>query len=301
MIDIFSLKKWAIIKLVYGCNHHCSFCHERDNIFSLEFSLIQRDDLDTIRVWLIANWFDYVIISWWECSLHPRLVEIIQFFQKDFYVVVISNGSHIDKHNFQELWNNITFYFSFHGLNDIYNSITQSKDFDNVLKNIQKVSQLWHTIILRTVVNRENIHQMNTIYEFILKNFSENVYFEAVLLEDLRYEHVEKENIGYGIYLKMLLSQIVKYKGKRILFDGWMLCSHPLLWKYGAYLADPLTNTMVWLVKKKKDSSILFDIKNQVSSNNIKSNLWKCKTCLQYTLCHWVDKNYFDTDYLWKK
>lgn len=301
MIDIFSLKKGAIIKLVYWCNHHCSFCHERDNIFSLSFSIIQLGDIEAIKIWLQANGFDYVIISGGECSLHPELVKVIEFFQKEFYVVVISNWSHIDKHDFSNLDKNITFYFSFHWLKDIYNRVTQSVDFDLVLGNIQKIALLWHTIILRTVVNQENLHQIIEIYEFVLNNFPENVYFESVLLEDLRYEHVNEQYISYDSFLRRLLLKFVKYKGKRLLFDGWMLCSHPLLWKYWAHFADPLTNTMIWLVKKKRDGSIVFDIKKQVSPNNIKMKLPKCKTCSQYSICHGIDKSYFEKKLLWKR
>jgi tRNA A37 methylthiotransferase MiaB len=63
MLNIFSTKKGAIIKIVYGCNHRCYFCHERENIYSFNFKNILIEDLDVIYDWIKKNGFDYVIIS----------------------------------------------------------------------------------------------------------------------------------------------------------------------------------------------------------------------------------------------
>jgi molybdenum cofactor biosynthesis enzyme MoaA len=205
MLDIFKLRKGAIFRLVYGCNHHCNFCHERDNILSLEFTMITLADIDRIRTWLFANQFDYVILSGGECSFHPHLSQIIAELQKDFYVIVISNGTNIDRHDLSRIGENITFYLSFHGLSEVYNSITHSNDFDSLVLKIRNLSQLGHIIILRCVLNAINIHQADEIVEFVMREFTSNVYLEFVLLEDLKHSHVKETSISLNEYLQVVL------------------------------------------------------------------------------------------------
>ena len=292
MLDIFTTRRGAILKLVYGCNHHCNFCHERDNILSLEYTMITLEDLPRIRAWLIENQFDYVILSGGECSFHPHLSEIIAELQKDFFVVVISNGTNIDRHNFQELASNVTFYISFHGLSETYNTITHSSDFDALVTKIRTLAKLGRTIILRCVLNRLNIAESALILEFVMREFPANVYLEFVLLEDLKYAHVQETSIPLAEYLRVVYRTLIDTKGERFLFDGGPLCANPVLFKIGNRLADPLTNTMVGLVKKEKNGKLIFDIKTEISKTNVKSRSQKCHICTQRVACHGFDREY---------
>lgn len=290
-LRVFSLKKWAIIRIVYGCNHECGFCHERDNIFSFDFRSIQLSDLEGIYLWIMEHWFDYVIISGWEPSLHPDFVSIIEFFQqRDIYVVVVNNGTWLDKHNYD--WvdkNKITWYISYHWLEESYNQITGSNDWSKVTDNIARMSEIFDEVILRCVVNSINITTIPTYREFI-KTRLPWVYSEFVLLEDFRFAHIQKVAVPIWDFYKAVLPFI---NDSHVLLDGGQACIHPRLFQMARYKFDPLVNTMIWLVKKKKTWEILYDIKKHTSNENIKSYWNKCKTCIQYDVCHGCDVFYF--------
>lgn len=290
MLNIFSLKKWAIIKILYWCNHKCFFCHERDNIFSMNFRNILLEDLDNILRWINKNNFDYIIISWWEPSLHNDFTKIIDFFQKNnIYIVIVSNWTNILAHNYSKInKNKITFYISFHWLEENYNEITKSNDFERVVNNISKLEKIFPEVILRYVINNKNEKYFEKFNKFIFERFND-IFLEYVLLEDLKYSHVEKTIITLKDFYKLVFKFIKK---DNILIDWWIACINNYLFKNSENKFDPLVNTMVWLVKKDKQWNILYNIKEDVSKNNVKKNWKKCNKCIKYKYCHWCDINY---------
>lgn len=292
-LHIFSLKKGAIIKIIYWCNHKCSFCHERDNIASLDYRSLNTHDLDEIYWWITVNGFDYVILSGWEPTLHPRLVEFILFFQaRGIYVVVVNNWTNLHRHDFSKVdKNKITFYVSYHWQKEYYNEITKSHDHDIVTENIKKLAQDFPEVILRCVLNKKNLESIESFTAETL-NLNSSIYLEFILPEDLKYEHVSEVTITLREYHTFIL----KYMGNnRILFDGWAGCLHPKIFEILETRFDPLVNTMVGRVKKDKEG-LLFNIKRQDSDQNIKSFWKKCHQCKKRAFCHW-----FDVLYLRKK
>lgn len=290
MLNIFSTQKGAIIKIAYGCNHKCYFCHERENIFSYDFRNILLNDLKDIYTWIIENGFDYVIISWWEPTLHPDLIDIIKFFQeKDIYVVIVNNGSHLHKHDFSRIDpKKITFYISYHGLEKEYNDITASSDFQRVTENIHSIRKMFPEVILRYVINNKNIDTFDNYTQYVLNKFPW-VYLEYVLVEDLRYKHVKETFIEIADFYKQIFRYI---DNKYILLDGGAACFHTYLFQKAEEKFDPLVNTMLWLVKKTKEGKILYSIKKEISPENIKLHWSKCKTCVKYDYCHGFDVSY---------
>lgn len=288
-LNIFSLKKGAIIKIIYWCNHKCSFCHERDNIASLDFRSLKLEDLDEIYTWLQENAFDYVILSGWEPTLHPKLVDCICYFQeKNIYVVIVNNGTHLHTHDFSRVDpSKVTFYVSYHGQKEDYNEITGSSDYEKVTQNIKELSLHFPEVILRYVVNTKNLASTSHFVDEALE-LSPKVYLEFILPEDLKYEHVREVSISIKDYHLLLLKFI---NNDRIFFDGWAGCLHPKIFEKLESKFDPLVNTMVWLVKKDK-SGIIYNIKTRVSPSNIKSSWKKCSACPKNEYCHWFDISY---------
>ncbi len=291
MLNIFSTKKWAIIKIVYGCNHRCYFCHERENIYSYNFKNIHLSDLDTIYEWIRENEFDYIIISWGEPTLHPDLVKIILYFQeRDIHIVMVNNGSRLHTHDFSKVDpNKMTFYISYHGLEEEYNDITESTDFQQVSENISLISKQFPEVILRYVVNKKNTQTFHEYTRYVFENFPD-VYLEYVLVEDLRYSHVQETYIPLTEFYKLVFQYI---KHDKVLLDGWAACFSPYLFQHARNKFDPLVNTMLGLVKKTKQGELVYNIKQILSDENIKSHWKKCKSCVQYDYCHG-----FDTDYI---
>ena len=288
-LNIFSLKKGAIIKIIYWCNHKCSFCHEKDNIASLDYRALKIEDLDEISAWVTENGFDYVILSGGEPTLHPKLVDFICYFQeRNIYVVVVNNGTHLHKHDFSKIdKNKITFYVSYHGQREYYNKITSSLDFETVTQNIRELANNFPEVILRCVVNKKNLSTLKSFTEESL-NLSPTVSLEFILPEDLKYEHVSEVTISIKDYHLLVLRYIAN---NRILFDGWAGCLHSKIFEKLESRFDPLVNTMVWLVKKDKDG-ILYNIKQGISPSNIKNSWKKCLTCQKQKYCHGFDLGY---------
>ena len=290
MLNVFSLKKGAILKIVYWCNHKCFFCHEKDNIYSFNFRNILLEDLPKIYEWIQRNHFDYIVISWWEPTLHPQFIDIIDFFQKKWiYIVLVTNGSRLHTIDFSLIDNKkLSIYVSFHWLKEEYNSITQSVDFDLVTNNIKEIHKLCPEIIIRYVVNKYNIDVLEEFIEFAFSQLG-NIMLELVLVEDLLSSDVEHT----AVPLKEFYKKILPYsRDERILFDWWIACIDTYLFANAQYKFDPLVNTMVWLVKKTKESEIMYDIKEHVSSKNIRSHWSKCKSCKKFDYCHGFDTKY---------
>lgn len=298
-LKVFSLQKWAIIRIVYWCNHECHFCHERENIFSLDYRSLTLGDLENIYIWLIANDFDYVVISWGEPTLHPQFVDIILYFQqKNIYVVVVNNASYLHKHDLSQIdGHKITWYVSYHGLENQYNIITQSTDYQQVTDNIIKLSETFQEVIVRHVVNSMNIETIQQFTQFSL-SLSPKIYVEFVLLEDLRFSHVKNTCIPLKeFYIKVL--PLLRHK--RILLDGGAACITPWLFKNAQYKCDPLVNTMRGLVKKEKNEGLIFTLKHSDSPDNIKTLWKKCNECIKYKYCHGFDTFYLDNKNTWMR
>lgn len=134
-----------------------------------------------------------------------------------------------------------------------------------------------------------------------MREFAPNVYLEFVLLEDLKHLHVQQTSIPLNEYLGAVLRTLAQLKGERFLFDGGPLCASPALFKIGNRFADPLANTMVWLVKKTVEGELIFDVKTEISADNVKSSSKKCHACAQQSYCHGFDQYYLAHDLVWKK
>jgi sulfatase maturation enzyme AslB (radical SAM superfamily) len=203
--------------------------------------------------------------------------------------VIVNNGSLLHKHDFSLVdTSKITFYISYHGLQKEYNNITSSEDFHQVTENIRMISKTFPEVILRYVVNNKNINLFHEYSDFVLQEFP-RVYLEYVLVEDLRYSHVQETFIPLPQFYQLTSNYI---SNDRVLLDGGAACFSSFLFKNAENKFDPLVNTMIGLVKKTKEGKIEYCIKQNSSSENIKSHWKKCRGCIKYNYCHGFDTSY---------
>ncbi len=117
------------------CNHNCIYCSNP--------SFGKMMSMEEVEKWLenIKNsWYDSVILTWWEPTIHPKVFEIIEMVHKYWLKPrIISNGTGFAKEDFTErisdIWIEIVHisrYTYEQNLNDYI------RDFDGAYTNMIK-------------------------------------------------------------------------------------------------------------------------------------------------------------------
>ena len=167
------------IELVNNCNLNCQYCYgdffhqnkylDKDKLFDL---LPELNKLHTHKIALTGG----------ECTLHPNICEIAEFFlENGFELCIISNG-----YNFETFRNlletcakyHFTIKISLDGTEDIHNKIRRNTHaFERTKATLDLISTYSNVdLYISTVVMKDNIDSLTELNEFIKSNYENAVH-----------------------------------------------------------------------------------------------------------------------------
>lgn len=175
-------KKLEIVLLItLKCNQKCLFCNVNKWNTIIPLKIIEKFLKDKILKYkLIEKKNIKIHISWWEPTMHPDFINVLDVILKYSDDVEIqtnwiffwleSNINNLNKYK----W--LHFYISFHShIEETYNKITETKwQYELAIKGIKNILNLWNkwNVVLNTVINKYNINLLIDYLLFTRNNFN---------------------------------------------------------------------------------------------------------------------------------
>lgn len=146
------------------CNLHCKMCFQKHH----------KREPDELSLNEIKDAFQNISLSsillvGGEIFTRPDIYEILNFFNSKYdHIAIQTNSTLIDEkgvetliglENVKEVW------ISIDGLSDIHNTIRGEKVFEHAVNIIKSLNDS-KNIFINTVILKENVHQLQNIYNF---------------------------------------------------------------------------------------------------------------------------------------
>jgi radical SAM protein with 4Fe4S-binding SPASM domain len=146
------------------CNLHCKMCfqkhHKRDP---------EELSLNEIKEIFKNTSLSSILLVGGEIFTRPDIYEIIDFFNYNFnHVAIQTNSTLIDKKGIETLANmkNVKeIWISIDGLSETHNAIRGRKVFEHAIGVIKELNK-YKRIFINTVILKDNIHQLQDIYNY---------------------------------------------------------------------------------------------------------------------------------------
>jgi MoaA/NifB/PqqE/SkfB family radical SAM enzyme len=299
------------INIWKACNHKCIFCMSwltRNDVLWFE-------DINHLKkeiIILYKKWYNSIWLLWWEPTIHPNFLELIQFLKLVWFknIEVISNWSKFYDKSFliKSIKNWLTrISISIHSSTEkdenillwwVENALKQKIES---IKNIIYLYNKWYlkrelsVNIVISKVNYKNIY--NTIlflYNLWVKSFRINfIQLEWYSINNFDILALKYED--FKNYLIEIINLHNKYKNIRINFEAIPWCYTWLNYldfiKYSEQQIDK---------EKDKISRDDIDLKSRDIINQLtrrkelKLYLKKCNNCFLKNNCEWLWKRYIE-------
>ncbi len=301
----YSFTKWLTLRTTNICNHNCIFCTQKEFLNKIDYSIFLNYDIhilnDILNI-LKNDWYDFILISWWEATLNKDIINVINFFYNHWiYVFLMTNWSNLHNIDLDKISKNITFYVSYHGFQDTYELLInksniileinwqKESEFQKVWKNIELLILKGFTVILKVVVNKYNISSLELFIEYLFFKFWEWIGIEITLMEGLENKDIRKLSCNISEFNNLIEILHKKY-WNRIMFEWWKICDKDFFMKNHKNIFSSIPNKILWEIKINDKHEILYQKKTEfVWKGNIKKYLNKCKNCNLFNICHWYD------------
>lgn len=276
-----------------SCDHRCNICsNPRDfaktnDKYSIDKIIMK---VNGFKYWSKNNFYRFTdtndwIITWWEPTLNPDYLEIINYIHKEFPLSKITQLSHWDK--FSDIVftkkvlkiNNLHLCFPIHW----YNSETHDRitwkywSFSmliNWISNVLKFKNPTQTLELRIVIQKINALYLEKIFILINKYLSGIDFITLVFIEYewQAIENLEEIKISYKDFFNN--NELLLLKRSNIFLDKLRLYHFPLC---------VFSDYRLW-----KNTWRTLDV-NEIM-------YWdKCSFCIVKKYCMWFHDSYFNT------
>jgi len=162
------------IKVWFACNNFCTFCVQGDKRFKFE-----PRSLDEIQKLIREEYEDgarYVVFTWGEPTVHPHLVEAVQYAHDIGYkqIQIQSNGTNFHREDYTkaliDAW--VTeFSPSIHGFHpETHDAQVKTPGaWDKVIKGLIVLKKLNQRIIINSVITQTNYHEIPQLAALLVK------------------------------------------------------------------------------------------------------------------------------------
>lgn len=280
--------------------------------------LVELEDIKERLDSYVSNGYKSVGFLWWDISIHPKIIEIINYSKKVWFqdISIISNGVRFSDTDFARkvVEAGLTrINISIHShLHDIEDYLTRVPGWlEKKLKAIDNFNNLYGSWLLKAplsiniVLNRHNLATIvETVLFFSIKKNIKDIRINFVWLDDMIKENWDDLKISYSEimpYLKSLIYISLKYDF-RLTFDTIPACIF--------YKVDPknhkyLINTFLWenldhiTEVDWSNNNTVFDWQEK-KKNILKTQFPQCSECVYMNKCQWVWKEYSQL-YWWEE
>ncbi len=304
MLNIFcNFEKWVVLRITNICNHNCVFCTQKEYIKNKNY--IKKNHFCKSSICLVINiikenWYDFVLISWWEPTLSNDLFEIIKLIEEKWIkVILMTNGSNLHNIDIYSFTKKTLFYISYHWFQDSYeliinkNENTEIKqlslsEFEIVSRNIELLIKSNFIVILKIVINKYNISSLELFVEYILFRFWKSILIELTLMEWLVNKEIRDMACDINDYYFYIVKLLNLYPDN-ILIEWYKLCDKKYSLLNFNNIKLSISNKIKWEIKINNKWKIEHQKKDWFWKWNIKNILSKCKECQISDICHWYD------------
>ncbi|MCF7862344.1 radical SAM protein [Candidatus Woesearchaeota archaeon] len=165
----------AIIKLGYGCNNNCKFCHEKGTGKNIDV----RAAMHVIKTCKKKN-IDEIIFSGGEPTIHKSFFNFVRFAHKlGLKPSVISNGRYFSIEKAAKHYAKYArkAYLSLSGNQEIHDSLTGvPRSFDQTLRGIRNLSKEGVYVCIRLIISNYNVKALSEIINLI-KDVADKITF----------------------------------------------------------------------------------------------------------------------------
>lgn len=289
--------KRADIKVWFACNNYCTFCVQWDKRY--KFKPRSLDEIKKIIKEEYNSWAKSVVFTWWEPTVHPNLVEAVEYAKFIWYaqIQIQSNWTNFDNIDYVKKLINAwvtEFSPSIHW----FNRETHNKQvwthwaWDKVVKwliNLRKLNQL---VIINSVVTKDNYKEIPQLAELLIK--LKVTQFQFAFVHILWSADKNKETV---VPKK---SNVIPYihKALDIAKNAWI----PAFTEAIPYC---LMKWYEWAISETimPETSVVDAETRTESYADYRWNQWKakwinCSDCLKNSVCEWPWKEYPDI-YWW--
>lgn len=162
------------VKVGFACNNYCVFCVQWDK--REKFKPKKISEIKQIIEQEYKLWCEYIVFTWWEPTIYPKLVEAVKYAREIWYkqIQIQSNWTNFDNIDYvKELINAWVTEFSpsIHG----FKKETHDKQvatiwaWDKVIKWIINLKKLNQNIIINSVITRDNYKEIPELAALLIK------------------------------------------------------------------------------------------------------------------------------------
>lgn len=166
--------KRADVKVWFACNNYCTFCVQWDKRFKFKPRTLQ--EIQDILLEEYKKWAEYVVFTGWEPTVHPDLVEAVEY-SKDIgfkQIQIQSNGTNFDNLDYvRKLINAWVTEFSpsIHGFTrDTHNKqVWTPWAWDRVVKWLINLRKLNQHVLINSVITQDNYKEIPELAALLIK------------------------------------------------------------------------------------------------------------------------------------
>lgn len=279
------------VKVWFACNNYCTFCVQWDK--RLKYKPRTLDEINEILLEEYNKWAKYVVFTWWEPTVHPKLVEAVQYAKDIWYkqIQIQSNGTNFDKMDYVKKLINAwvtEFSPSIHGFNrETHNKqVWTPGAWDKVIKWLINLRKLNQCVIINSVITKDNYKEIPELAALLIK--LQVTQFQFAFVHILWSADKNKEEV---VPKK---SEIVPYVHKAL--DLALLAKIPA---YTEAIPYCMMQWYEWAIAEAimpetavHDAEYVIESYADYRWSDWKSKREECKTCKKNKVCEWPWKEY---------
>lgn len=283
--------KRADVKVGFACNNHCTFCVQWDK--RTKFKPREIDEIKTIIKKEYDDWAKYVVFTWWEPTVHPKLVEAIEYAKEIWYkqIQIQSNGTNFDKIEYVEqlikAW--VTeFSPSIHGFKKETHDFQVKTPWawDSVVKWLINLRKLNQVVVINSVITKSNYKEIPELAALLIKLKVSQFQFAFVHIlwsADTNKEDVVPKKTDVINYVHKWLD-IAKKAWIPAYTEAIPYCL--MVWYEWAIAENIMPETTV------HDAEYVIDSYADYRWSEWKAKREECKSCSKYRFCEWPWREY---------
>lgn len=283
--------KRADIKVWFSCNNFCEFCVQWDKRFLFKPRSLEK--IKEITKHEYDNWCREAVFTWWEPTVHPKLVEAVSYASSIWYkeIQIQSNWTNFDDINYCKSLINAwvtQFWPSIHWANpSTHDDLVKTKwAWKRVVKWVHNLKRLRQAIIFNIVVTKKNYRELPKLSKILCELWVSQLQFAFV--------HILWSADKNKVKIVPKKTDVMPYIKKWI--DIWNLYKIPVFTEAIPYCL------MQWyeyaIAENIMPETTVIDAEHTTESYKDyrvaewKVKVEKCKTCKYFKYCEWPWKEY---------
>lgn len=284
--------KRADVKVWFACNNHCLFCVQWDK--RLKYKQRTLDEIKKILDDEYKNGCKWVVFTWWEPTVHPNLVEAVAYAKNIWYeeIQIQSNWQNFSNMEYciklikawvTEFWPSIHWFKA-----ETHDYLVKTPGWwAKVIKWLQNLKKLNQTIIINSVVTKDNYKEIPALAKLLCKIWVKQYQFAFV--------HILWSADKYKDIVVPKKSDALPYikKWLDIWKENWVICMTEAIpfclmqgyeWAIAEYNFMPETTVV--------DAEYRTESYTDYRLTEWKIKREECKKCSKNNVCEWPWKEY---------